>query len=323
MNKIPMQMRILIIIVVVAVLTGTMTIVQHKDESGTLKVAFGAEFLTRPDGYDGLSKHYNFRFKSDPKQMVDGLMYQAIAKGSVDIINGFYTDGRIPAYNLFCLEDDKNFFPPYYAAPLIRKETLERNPELKELLNSLAGKISNETMRNLNFEVDESGFRVEDVARGFLAKTDLVPLNAEPGDGSAGTITVGSKEFTEQEILGEVIAIMIEYNSNIKVVRKLNLGGTIICFNALKAGDLDIYPEYTGTGLVNILNMPAEPDPDRSHGIVKEKFEKKYNMVWLEPLGFNNTYTLTMRSAHAEKLGLKTISDLADYVNEQAKDFEL
>ena len=317
-----MQIRILIIIVVVAVLTGTMTIVQHKDESDTLKVAFGAEFLTRPDGYDGLSKHYKFRFKSEPKQMVDGLMYQALVNGSVDVINGFYTDGRIPAYKLFCLEDDRNFFPPYYAAPLIRKETLERYPELEEILNALAGKISNETMRNLNFEVDENGFRVEDVARGFLAKVDLVPLDAEPGGGSAGTITVGSKSFTEQEILGEIIAIMIEYNSNIKVVRKLNLGGTIICFNALKAGDLDIYPEYTGTGLVNILKMPVEPDPDRSYGIVKEEFEKKYDIVWLKPLGFNNTYTLTMRNAHAEKLGLKTISDLAAYVKKQANDFE-
>jgi len=321
MNRMPIQIRILIIIAVIAVLTGTMTILQHKDESGTLKIAFGAEFLTRPDGYDGLSRHYDLRFKSEPKQMIDGLMYKALANGSVDIINGFYTDGRITAYDLFCLQDDKNFFPPYYAAPLIRKETLKRYPHLEQLLNTLAGKISNETMRKLNFDVDDTGFRVEDVARGFLAKVDLVPLDARPRNGSAGSITVGSKEFTEQEILGEIIAILIECNSDIKVVRKLNLGGTIICFNALKAGDLDIYPEYTGTGLVNILKHDVISDPKKVYDIVSRQFESQYDMLWLKPLGFNNTYTLTMRAEHAKRLRIRSISDLVRYVNlNQSKD---
>jgi glycine betaine/choline ABC-type transport system substrate-binding protein len=75
------------------------------------------------------------------------------------------------------------------------------------------------------------------------------------------TITVGSKHFTEQEILGEIISILIEENTDLKVVRRFNLGGTMICFNALKAGDIDLYAEYTGTGLVNILKQKAIKDP--------------------------------------------------------------
>ena len=311
------RVKILIgILVVIAVL---LAVTRHKSSSGGLRIAFGAEFLTRPDGYSGLSNHYGFRFASEPKQMLDGLMYKALTDGTVDVINAFSTDGRIPAYNLFCLKDDKNFFPPYYAAPLVRKKTLAHLPELENILNRLGGVFSNEVMQKLNFQVDEEGLKAGDVARKFLAEAELIEANAKPGDGSAGLITVGSKEFTEQEILGEIIAILIECNSNIKVVRKLNLGGTIICFNALKAGDLDIYAEYTGTGLVNILKADVQSDPKKTYDIVKKEFAKRYDLIWLKPLGFNNTYTLTMRKEHANRLGIKTTSDLADFVKGRTK----
>jgi len=127
------------------------------------------------------------------------------------------------------------------------------------------------------------------------------------------TIAIGSKHFTEQEILGEIMAILIEENTDFKVVRKLNLGGTMICFNALKAGDIDLYAEYTGTGLVNILKMKTTKDPAQAYRMVKDAFEKRFQMVWLDPFGFDNTYTLTMRRTHAKSLGIQKISDLAGY----------
>jgi glycine betaine/choline ABC-type transport system substrate-binding protein len=147
---------------------------KYLNEGNKLKAAFDAEFFTRPDGYPGLQKHYNLEFPDKPKQMDPGLMYRAIADEAVDVIDGFATDGRIAAYDLVILEDDKNSFPPYHAAPLVRRQTLEQHPELEGLLNKLAGRIPDEKMRKLNYEVDENGRKAEDVAREFLADQGLI-----------------------------------------------------------------------------------------------------------------------------------------------------
>jgi osmoprotectant transport system permease protein len=291
--------------------------VRHTGPSGGLRAAFNAEFLTRPDGYQGLTVHYGFKFPLAPLQMESGLMYRAVADGIVDVICGFSTDGRIPAYDLVVLEDDKRFFPPYYAAPLIRADTLREHPELEGILNRLAGSISGETMQRLNYAVDEKRRRPHKLAREFLVSKKLIPPDAETGDGSAGSVVIGGKEFTEQEILGEIMSILIECNSGIKVVRKLNLGGTMICFNALKAGDLDLYCEYTGTGLVNILKRNVISDPEESYEVARQEFEEKWELVWLKPFGFNNTYTLTMRRGRARKLGIHSISDLATFIRKR------
>jgi len=311
------RMLILIcgLVIVLAVLYFLRSAINPSGEASELQAAFDAEFLTRPDGYIGLQKHYGFGFRSEPKQMDPGLMYRAIADGAVDVIDGFATDGRIPAYDLVILEDDKEFFPPYYAAPVIRADTLKAHPGLAGLLGGLAGRISDRTMQRLNFEADEKGRKASNIARRFLIEEGLLEEDAKQGKGSGGKITVGSKHFTEQEILGELMAILIEHKTDLAVQRKLNLGGTMICFNALKAGDLDLYAEYTGTGLVNILNRDVISDPDEAYGTVKTEFEDKYGLIWLEPLGFNNTYTLTMRAAHARELGIETITDLAALID--------
>ena len=278
-----------------------------------LRAAFDAEFLTRPDGYPGLSEHYGFRFPVEPSQMDPGLMYGALARGAVDVIDAFATDGRIEAYDLYVLEDDKNFFPPYYAAPLVRAEILESYPEIRQALEKLGGMIPDSTMRGLNYKVDEMRMEPGSVALKFLEEAGLIDAQTEPLR-RRGPVRIGGKHFTEQEILGEIIAAMIEYNTDIEVVRRLNLGGTMYCFNPLVAGDLDLYVEYTGTGLVNILNKEPVRDPEQAYKTVANEFKQKYNLVWLAPLGFDNTYTLTMRRGHAEELGIKTITDMAEYI---------
>jgi osmoprotectant transport system permease protein len=313
------KIRLLILVAVVAAIGIALIVMRRSGPPGGLRAAFDAEFLARPDGYQGLSQCYGLKFPSEPMQMDPGLMYRAVADGAVDVIDGFATDGRIPAYDLVVLKDDKGFFPPYYAAPFVQAETLKKYPELERILDQLAGRISNATMRKLNFEVDEKGRKAGDVAREFLVLEGLIPSDAKPGDGSAGSITIGGKQFTEQEILGEIMATFIECKSDIKVIRKLNLGGTMICFYALKAGDLDLYVEYTGTGLVNILKREVISDPDKAYQTVRQAFAKKYDLIWLKPLGFNNTYTLTMRRKLAKELGIKTISDLAEYVRKQQR----
>ena len=135
--------------------------------SGTLRAGFTAEFSERLDGYPGLSRAYELQFR-EVRDLDPALMYQAIANREVDVICAFATDGRIAALDLQPLQDDRGFFPPYQAAPVIRTEILETHPELRQVLNLLAGILDNATMQRLNFEVDEKKHRPSDVALEFL-----------------------------------------------------------------------------------------------------------------------------------------------------------
>ncbi|MFP7300024.1 glycine betaine ABC transporter substrate-binding protein [Neobacillus niacini] len=128
---------------------------------------------------------------------------------------------------------------------------------------------------------------------------------------AADKIVVGSKNFTEQLILGNMLADIIESKTDIEVERKMNLGGSQVAFSAIKTGNVDMYVEYTGTGLVNILNQSPESDPDKVYNYVKKEFKEKFNIDMLKPLGFNNTYALAVRQDTAGQYNLNTISDLA------------
>ncbi len=286
----------------------------EREYPGHLRAAFDAEFHTRPDGYPALAEHYGLRFPETPRQMDSGLMYRAVADGAVDVINGFATDGRIRAYDLMVLEDDRGFFPSYDAAPLVRRDTLERFPQIDDVLNQLAGRISTTRMQELNFEVDERGRRAREVAREFLTEEGLLSAHEALTREPVGRVVVGGKDFTEQQVIGEMLAILLEAQAGLHVDRKLNLGGTMICFEALRAGDIDLYAEYTGTALVSILNREVIADPDESYRVVAHAFDAQYDLMWLKPFGFNNTYTLTMRRTEAHRLEIHTISDLAGYI---------
>jgi len=130
-------------------------------------------FTERDDGYPGLSEYYDFEFQ-DVKGMDPALMYQALVQGSVDVISGFATEGRIAAFDLVILEDDKQFFPPYDATTIVRGEVLEKHPELEEVLNKLAGRIDDSKMAELNAAVDLDKREPKDVAREFLEEEGLI-----------------------------------------------------------------------------------------------------------------------------------------------------
>ena len=138
-----------------------------------LRAGFTAEFAERPDGYPGLREVYALRF-GEVRDLDPSLMYKAIAGRGVDVICAFATDGRIAAYNLKPLKDDRQFFPPYYAAPVIREEILEDHPELVPVLSALAGLLDDANMQRLNFEVDGKKQRPAKVARGLLKSKGLL-----------------------------------------------------------------------------------------------------------------------------------------------------
>ncbi|HUF31166.1 MAG TPA: glycine betaine ABC transporter substrate-binding protein, partial [Gemmatimonadaceae bacterium] len=123
-------------------------------------------------------------------------------------------------------------------------------------------------------------------------------------------VIVASKPFGESFLLAEMFAQLLEHHG-IRVDRRRGLGATEIAFSALRANEIDVYPEYTGTGLLAILGEPPRSDPDEVYARVAEEFERRFGVRWLPPLGFSNSYAIAVRRETAEQHGLRTLSDLA------------
>lgn len=139
-----------------------------------LRMGVGYEFIERPDGYSGLARTYGLKFGAAPRTMDLGLIYRALKEHEVDVIAGSNTDPQILAMGLVVLDDDKNYFPPYDAVPVIRSETLERYPRAGEALNRLAGAVSTKDIRKMNYEVDVQHKDVKDVVAEFLQRRQAI-----------------------------------------------------------------------------------------------------------------------------------------------------
>jgi glycine betaine/choline ABC-type transport system substrate-binding protein len=124
-------------------------------------------------------------------------------------------------------------------------------------------------------------------------------------------ITVGSKNFTEQVVLGEIVAQHLEHRLARRVDRKLNLGGTMLAHQALARGEIDLYPEYTGTALTAILKLPPAHDPVAALALVRGEYQARFGLEWMDPLGFNNTFAMVIRGEDARKNKIATLSDAA------------
>jgi osmoprotectant transport system substrate-binding protein len=124
-------------------------------------------------------------------------------------------------------------------------------------------------------------------------------------------IVVGSKNFTEQIVLGEMAAQQIERKLHTKVTRKLNLGGTLLAHEAIVRGDIDIYPEYTGTGASVVLKQSVPAEPAQAYIVVKDAYFSRFHVVWLPPLGFNDTFAMVVRSDDGKRLASADLSGAA------------
>jgi len=287
-----------------------------KLSSRNFRAGFPSEFMEREDGYQGLKKKYDLDMET--VEMEIGLMYEAIKNKNVDVISGFSTDGRIEAFHLRLLVDDKNYFPPYHVAPTIRGETLRKYPEIGPALDLLSGLITDEKMIFMNYRVDHFKETPDKAAMDFLSQ---MGFNTSREKKEEPDIIVGSKNFTESFILAEMFKIVIENYTDLTVGLELGFGGTKLVFDALRTGGIDIYPEYTGTGFLVIL-QPS--DSIKQHttyqkevilDYVGKNYRDRFDIEWLSPLGFNNTFALMMREEHAQKLNIQTISDLKRFLD--------
>ena len=139
------------------------------------KAGFGYEFMERPDGYQGLISTYGLRFAEKPRIMDLGLLARALKDHQIDFAGGNATDGLIPALGFVVLEDDRHYFPPYEAVPVIRQQTLQLHPEVGQALAVLAKEISDAEMQQLNYAVDGQHKDVQEVVREFLRTKNLAP----------------------------------------------------------------------------------------------------------------------------------------------------
>ena len=142
------------------------------------------------------------------------------------------------------------------------------------------------------------------IAAAVFATAGLQPAMA------ADTIKVGSKNFTEQYILAEMYSALLE-NAGFKVERKINLGGTLIAHQALTTGEIDLYPEYTGTALASVVKGTMSTDAQKVYDEVKAFYAKEFKLTWLKPTGINNGYVIVVRNETAKANNMKTLSDLA------------
>jgi osmoprotectant transport system substrate-binding protein len=152
---------------------GIATLSQAAPYTPEWRPGFGYEFMERPDGYRGLVQTYGLKFGAAPRIMDLGLLYRALTSHQVDIVAGNSTDGLISALHLTPLEDDLHYFPPYEAVPVVRTETLRRHPEVRSALEDLAGRISDEDMRRMNYAVDGEHQDARSVAEEFLKSHGL------------------------------------------------------------------------------------------------------------------------------------------------------
>jgi len=283
-----------------------------------LTAGFTPEFMGRQDGNLGLQSKYHLKIHTIV--ISDAVMYKAAYEKQLDVISGYSTDGRLKAYDLVVLKDDKGIFPPYYAAPIVRDEALKQFPDLEKTLNLLSGKINDTVMTELNYRTDYLHQTPERVAKDFLVSKNL--WRPDRG-GNDGVVRIGSKIFGEQYILANMYSMLIKGYTDYGVSTKTGLGGTKICFDALTNNQIDFYPEYTGTGLLVIL-QPSQKvinlvtgSKESTYNYDKDMFESRYHIKWLQPIGFNNAYALMMRQKQAKDLNVKSITDLKNYLDKK------
>jgi glycine betaine/choline ABC-type transport system substrate-binding protein len=140
----------------------------------------------------------------------------------------------------------------------------------------------------------------------------LIALTLIPaGCGPKPVLVVGSKNFTEQVLLAEILAQHIEHRLHIPVARKFNLGGTLLAHAAITSGAIDLYPEYGGTALTAVLKLPPSKDPAAVMAQVRSAYQRQWRLDWLKPLGFNNTFAMMVRGDIARRTGIRTLSEAA------------
>jgi len=276
--------------------------------STTLKLGGPPECPERPFCLLGLQDTYGLQFAEFVPLDVGGpLTVTALSGGQVDVGLLLTSDPAISTNNFVLLEDDKQLQLADNIVPVVRQEVLDANPKVADLLNTVMERLTQEELTNLNKAVTTDARPAKDVAAEWIAAQGFDAISA----GLEGDITVGSTNFYEQEILGEIFAQMLESNGA-TVERKFQLGNREIVFPALEAGEIDVLAEYAATALefVNGGAGQATTDPEATTVALRAALEPK-GLAALNYAAATDQNGFVVSKATADQYGLSKISDLA------------
>lgn len=291
------------------------------DNDAPLSICVDSEFYGNTQhGLAALEQRYGFQFNPENVQLMDlDETYAALRDGACDIAQGLSSDGRLDTWDLTPLTDPLNFFPIANPAPVMRKAVLENTPKIAELLNRLSALLDDDAMRELTLKLtvgvdgiaasgDEES--VEEVALGFLREKRLLKLP---------TLAVGSEDTTEQLILGKMVSLLLQ-NGGYGVTDKTGMGDSTALRQTMEREAIDVYVEYTAQTLTLHHNIPSQAlptDPDQLWRLAKS-LDAKQGISWLARGVFTNTYALIVRDELWEALSLRSLEDLATYMNDNA-----
>ncbi|MFO7745054.1 MAG: glycine betaine ABC transporter substrate-binding protein [Psychroflexus sp.] len=292
----------------------------HTEPEIQVKFAANYEFVEGEEGLQALQDEYNFHF-DEVYEMAIGLTHEALREGDVDVAIGFATDGKIEELNLINLEDDKNFFPVNYPAPVIREEVLKLYPKIAEIMSEISARLDTDTMIHLHYLVDIEENKHNEVARYWLLEEELISETTQKSANKKPVI-VGSKKFTEHQLLGQIAILSLE-NSGIPVEDHTNLGDTAVNRSALMKKYIHMYWEDIATAWINIFKEENRfiADPEKLYQQISIR-DAGNDLVWLDYAPVNNSYSIMMRKEHAKELEITTISELAEWIKKvQAGNF--
>jgi osmoprotectant transport system permease protein len=257
--------------------------------------------------YKPVDTAYGLKWKSTTF-ISEQLSFTAVTSGSIDINECYTTDPSIVVDKFVLLTDTKNAFPPYNPAPIIRDSSLAKSSAIATALNGLESHLSTAEQTGLIKQVSVDHMDVPTVARTFLQSQGLL---SSPSTAGAGIkLTVGSKNDADGQLLAEMYSLLLT-NQGFNVTTKLMLGQTPVLETAIKSGVIDIYPEFTGTGL-SIGSLANTTDPQTAYNEVKTYFEQQFHITWLDAaFNLNDSYGYCTSKANANKYHLQSIGDLA------------
>jgi osmoprotectant transport system substrate-binding protein len=260
----------------------------------------------RPFCLEGLTGTYGITFKEFKATDAGGpITIAALENGDAQVGLLFTSDPAIAAKGFVLLEDDKRLQLADNIIPVVREDALAENPVIEEALNGVIAKLSQAALTDLNKQVTVDGRAAADVAAAWIAAEGL------SFSGGSGSVTVGSTNFYEQEIIGEVFAQVLE-GAGIDVERKFQLGAREVVFPALESGEIDILAEYAATALEYVNNKAGEAttDPAATSEKLRERLAER-GLTALDVAAATDQNGFVVTKATADQYGLVKLSDLA------------
>ncbi len=331
-----------------AVIPGGCPIEDFNDHEEQVEIAASGKFVGQDKGLCSLLEKYDIKF-DQVHEMNIGFTHEALRQGDVDAAIGFASDGKIKELDLLALEDDKGAFQVCHPAPVTREEVLEQHPGIEGIMSEISSRLDTRSMRKLNYRVDIKETSPEEVAREWLRQEGLikeeeeeegeiedpaniennaekrevnevdiddeVDVDKEKSKDAEKVVTVSSREFSEQKILGQITVLALK-DAGIPVEDKTGIARREVIRSALLNGEIDMYWAYTGETWQEVhMKKDIIADAEEVFDQVSEKDRDK-GVVWLDYAPSQKTYTVLMHRERAQEQGITNLSQFAEWTKE-------